>query len=142
MAHNGQRRQSPLAILAALTLRAVSRLTLRQSEGLTKKHGTKTHRSWRKLHIGMDADTGQIAAVTLTAKEIDDGSQVGPLLDHVAALVAACEWALARDPSNLSKIRQLSRRSAPGPHANFQINPLAARVARSLSWVHTRPRRR
>jgi Transposase DDE domain len=98
-------------------------------EWLIEKHGTKTRRSWRKLHIGMDADTGQIVAVALTAKEVDDGSQVGPLLDQVAASVAACEWVLARDPSNLSKIRQLSRRSAPGPHADLQIRPLAARAA-------------
>ena len=32
------------------------------------KHGTKTRRSWRKLHIGLDADTGQIVVATLTAK--------------------------------------------------------------------------
>src|SRR5215208_1310761 len=30
------------------------------SEWLIEKHGTKTRRSWRKLHLGMDADTGQI----------------------------------------------------------------------------------
>src|SRR4051812_13649157 len=32
------------------------------SEWLTEKHGTKTRRSWRKLHLGVDADTGQIVA--------------------------------------------------------------------------------
>jgi hypothetical protein len=31
-------------------------------EWLLEKHGTKTRRSWRKLHIAMDADTGQIDA--------------------------------------------------------------------------------
>jgi len=52
-------------------------------EWLVEKHGTKTRRSWRKLHIGLDADTGQIVAAALTAKEIDDGAEVGPLLDQV-----------------------------------------------------------
>ena len=28
------------------------------SEWLLEKHGTRTRRSWRKLHIGVDADTG------------------------------------------------------------------------------------
>ena len=51
-------------------------------EWLVEKHGIKTRRSWRKLHIGMDADTGQIVAATLTREEVDDGSQVGSLLDH------------------------------------------------------------
>jgi len=138
----GQPWYSPLAILTALTLRAVFRLPLRQAEGLIgsvigrlgldlavpdhstlcrraetlevtrprprrdgepmhllvdstglklcgsgewllEKHGTKTRRSWRKLHIGMDADTGQIVAAALTMKEVDDGAEVGPLLDQV-----------------------------------------------------------
>ena len=144
----GQPWYSPLAILTALTLRAVFRLAPRQTEGLIgsiiqllglalavpdhttlcrragtlevprprpprageplhllvdstglklcgsgewllEKHGTKTRRSWRKMHIGMDADTGRIVAAALTTNDVDDGSQVGPLLDQVAASVAA-----------------------------------------------------
>ena len=137
----GQPWYSPLAILTALTLRAVFRLALRQTESLIgsiigplglalavpdhstlyrraetlevprpqprrngeplhllvdstglrlcgagewllQKHGAKTRRSRRKLHIGLDAGSGQIVAASLTAKEVDDASQVGPLLDH------------------------------------------------------------
>src|ERR687890_725955 len=52
-------------------------------EWLVEKHGTKTRRSWRTLHLGRDADTGQIVAATLTTHDVDDGSQVGPLLDQV-----------------------------------------------------------
>jgi len=58
-------------------------------EWLVEKHGTKTRRSWRKLHIGLDADTGQIAAATLTNKERDDGAEVGPLLDQMTGPVAS-----------------------------------------------------
>jgi hypothetical protein len=58
-------------------------------EWLIEKHGTKTRRSWRKLHLGMDADTGQIVASTLTTPDVDDGSQAGPLLDQVAGPVAS-----------------------------------------------------
>jgi hypothetical protein len=43
-------------------------------EWLLEKHGTKPWRSWRKRHIAMDADTGQIAAAVLTTSEIDDAS--------------------------------------------------------------------
>jgi hypothetical protein len=139
----GQAWYSPLAILTALTLRAVFRLALRQTEGLIgsiikllgltlavpnystlsrrtktldvprvrstngaepepvhllvdstglklagagewllEKHGTKIRRAWRKLHIGMDADT-EIVAATLTTNDVDDASQIGPLLDQV-----------------------------------------------------------
>jgi len=58
-------------------------------EWLVEKHGTKTRRSWRKLHIGLDADTGQIVAAALTTKEVDDGAEVGPLLDQVPGPVAS-----------------------------------------------------
>ena len=52
-------------------------------EWLLEKHGTKSRRSWRKLHSAVDADTGQIAAAALTTSDVDDASQVGALLDQV-----------------------------------------------------------
>jgi len=58
-------------------------------EWLVEKHGTRTRRSWRTLHIGLDADTGRIVAAELTTNEVDDGSQVGPLLDQVDGAVAS-----------------------------------------------------
>jgi hypothetical protein len=58
-------------------------------EWLIEKHGTKTRRSWRKMHIGVDADTGRIVAATLTTHDVDDGSQVGPLLDQVDGPIAS-----------------------------------------------------
>ena len=39
--------------------------------------------------MGVDADTGQIVAASLTAKEVDDGAEVGPLLDQVDGAVAS-----------------------------------------------------
>ena len=58
-------------------------------EWLIEKHGTKTRRSWRKLHLGVDANTGQIVAAALTTNDVDDGSQAGPLLDQVAGPVVS-----------------------------------------------------
>jgi hypothetical protein len=58
-------------------------------EWLVEKHGSRTRRSWRKLHIGADADTGRIVAATLTPNNTDDGSQVGPLLDQLGSPVAS-----------------------------------------------------
>jgi hypothetical protein len=52
-------------------------------EWLVEKHGTRTRRSWRKLHLGVDAGTGEIVAMGLTSKEVDDTSQVSPLFDQV-----------------------------------------------------------
>jgi len=60
-----------------------------KGEWLLEKHGTATRRSWRALHLGVDAGTGWIVASTLTAKDVDDVSQAGPLLDQVAGAVAS-----------------------------------------------------
>ena len=46
-------------------------------------------RSWRKLHIGVDADTGRIVAAALTTNDVDDGSQVGPVLDRIDGPIAS-----------------------------------------------------
>ncbi|MGI4802130.1 MAG: IS5 family transposase [Janthinobacterium lividum] len=147
----GQPWYSPLAILTALTLRAVFRLAYRQAEGLIgsivdllglslrvpdhttlsrraatlvvprprnasagasgeplhllvdstglklcgkgewllEKHGTSTRRSWRMLHLGVNAGTGRIVASMLTSKDVDDASQIDPLLDQVARSMAS-----------------------------------------------------
>jgi len=52
-------------------------------EWLQEKHGARARRSWRKLHLAVDAASGMIVAQTLTEKEMGDPSQVGPLLDQI-----------------------------------------------------------
>jgi hypothetical protein len=136
----GQPHYSPLAIRTALTLRAVFRLALRQTEGLigsilqllgmdlavpdhstlsrraetlaipmlspnsrgtvhllvdstglqlcgpgewlVEKHGTRRRRSWRKLHIGVDAETGQILASSIGDGAYDQASVYGSVGKH------------------------------------------------------------
>ena len=49
---------------------------------LEAKHGAKSRRKWRKLHLAVDAASGMIVAQTLTDQDADDPSQVVPLLDQ------------------------------------------------------------
>jgi hypothetical protein len=56
---------------------------------LVEKHGARTRWFWKKLHLSVDADTGEIVAAALTSNDVDDGSQVGPLLDQVGRPVAS-----------------------------------------------------
>jgi hypothetical protein len=58
-------------------------------EWLLEKHGGRACRSWKKLHLGTDADTGRIVAPELTGDAADDGSRVGPLLDQMDGPVAS-----------------------------------------------------
>jgi hypothetical protein len=183
----GQPHYSDLAIMTALTLRAVFRLALRQTEGLIasivrllglgllvpdhstigrraktaslpakppatggpihllvdstglklcgpgewliEKHGTRKRRSWRKLHIGMDATTGRIVAATLTDRAVDDASQVGPLLDQVTSPVAAVTGDGAYDRTEVYAAvheRYPDARVAPPPRADAMLSDTAA----------------
>ena len=54
---------------------------------LEEKHGAKSRRTWRKLHLAVDADCGMIVAQVLTDQHTDDPSQVGPLLAQVEAKI-------------------------------------------------------
>jgi Transposase DDE domain len=172
----GQVVYSDLAIETALTLRAVFRLALRQSEGLIgsimrmlaidlpvpdhttlsrracglpihnrarirkgdlhlivdstglklrgagewlfEKHGTAKRRAWRKLHIGIDADSGQIVAFDLTGKEVDDASHVEPLLDQLAEALASFMADGAYDRGSV-----LDGVLARNPNASFVVPP-------------------
>jgi transposase len=50
---------------------------------LEAKHSTKSRRSWRKLHLAVDAASRLIVAQTLTDQDVDDPSQVTSLLDQI-----------------------------------------------------------
>jgi hypothetical protein len=50
---------------------------------LKAKHDAKSRRRWPKLHLAVDAASGMIVAQTLTDQDVDDPSQVGPLLDQI-----------------------------------------------------------
>jgi IS5 family transposase len=172
----GQPHYSDLAIETALTLRAVFRLALRQSEGLIgsimrmleidlpvpdhttlsrracglpvperarigtgdlhlivdstglklrgagewlfEKHGTAKRRAWRKLHIGLDANSGEIVAFDLTDKDVDDASHVEPLLEQ---LVEAPRSFMADGAYDRSGV--LDAVLARNPSASFIVPP-------------------
>ena len=58
-------------------------------EWLIEKHGTSRRRSWRKLHLGVDAASGEIVAIELTRKESDDAARSGALLNQITSPLAS-----------------------------------------------------
>jgi hypothetical protein len=58
-------------------------------EWLQEKHGVRARRSWRKLHLAVDAGTGMIMASSLTGNDVGDPSQVAPLLEQIDAEIAS-----------------------------------------------------
>ena len=88
-------------------------------------------RSWRKLYLGINADTGQIVAPSLTAKEVDDGAAVGALLDRITDPVAAFITTLLFAPN--------SRRRLAAACLGLPASGLARRLATACSNTLTRP---
>jgi hypothetical protein len=58
-------------------------------EWLTEKHGERGQRTWRKLHLAVDPNSGEILASELTTADEGDASLVGPLLDQVTGPIAS-----------------------------------------------------
>src|ERR1017187_438468 len=58
-------------------------------EWLQEKHGARARRTWKKLHLAVNADTGMVMALTLTGNDVGDPSQVAPLLDQIDATIAS-----------------------------------------------------
>src|SRR3712207_6712962 len=52
-----------------------------------EKHG-RARRSWRKIHIAVDADTGEIVACVLTGNGVDDAGEGPALLGQVEGEIA------------------------------------------------------
>lgn len=56
---------------------------------LEDKHGRKFPREWRKLHLAVDADTGEIIAEILSDQNSSDISQLADLLDQIDQPIAS-----------------------------------------------------
>ena len=60
-----------------------------EGEWLDQKHGIRSRRRWRKLHLGIDAVTHEIVASELTSDDVGDVSEISALLDQIDAEVAS-----------------------------------------------------
>jgi hypothetical protein len=60
-----------------------------EEEWLQQKHGAKSRRRWRKLHIALDAETRPMVATELTTDEVGDPTVVPDLLAETEGEIAA-----------------------------------------------------
>jgi hypothetical protein len=54
-----------------------------------EKHGERGRRNWRKLHVAVNPDSGEILASELTSNEVGDSSMVGSLLCQIPGSLAS-----------------------------------------------------
>jgi hypothetical protein len=135
------RRSAALSLVSALSVPAGPVTVAIDSTGLkvfgagewqTARHGGRDRRSWGKLHLAIDPDTGEVLASALTTTEEGDASLVGPLPDQIAAPIAAvmADGAYDGDPV----CRAVADRAAA---ATVIIPPRATAVASQAATAGT-----
>ena len=61
---------------------------LGEGEWKTKKHGADYRRDWRKVHLGIDAQTLEIRAIEVTSNSVGDAPILPDLLAQVSTPIA------------------------------------------------------
>ncbi len=56
---------------------------LGEGEWKTKKHGAEYRRQWRKVHLGIDAETLEIRAIEVTSNRVGDAQVLPDLLNQI-----------------------------------------------------------
>jgi hypothetical protein len=96
-----------------------------EGEWKQRTHGKQKRRTWRKLHLGVDSDTGEITAATLTDNTSGDASQVESLLEETLSGSSEASDPEASDP-------EASDPEASDPEAS---DPEAANAVTTLDTV-------
>lgn len=140
-----RRTQSPLDLL----LDSTGIKFLGDGEWLARKHGTHRRRQYRKVHLAMDAATGDIRAVEFTSSregdspvlpelldQIPDGEEIGTVTGDGAFDTRRCHSAiLARGGTGVIPIRKngrLGKEDCPAALARNDILRATRRLGRTI----------
>jgi hypothetical protein len=80
-----------------------------------EKHGERGRRTWRKLPLAVNPDSGEILDSELTSNQVGDLSMVGPLLDQIPGSMASVLADGAYDAEPV--YRAVAERQLPPPPA-------------------------
>lgn len=120
-----------------------------EGEWKRKKHGAEYRRQWRKVHLGIDAETLEIRAIEVTGSKVGDTVMLPELLDQIPedeTLLSvsgdgiydtkACHEAIARRQAEAiiptRKNARLWKETGPGACARNEIYRATKRLGRSI----------
>lgn len=89
-----------------------------EGEWKVRQHGWSKRRTWRKIHLSVDADSGEIQAALLTEAGVHDAQIIEPLLAQVELPLASVAADGAYDRANVYRAVQ-----ARAPTARIAIPP-------------------
>jgi len=102
-------------------------------------------RAWRKLHLAVDAKTGQIVAADLTASRARDASRVPALLNQIERPLASMSADSAYDTEGVYQAVEVagagrSPRVLIPPKKNARVNPQLPSLAQRNRNIRSRAR--
>jgi transposase len=110
-----------------------------EGESLEQKHGAKSRRRWRKLHIALDAETRQLVAIELTTDEVGDPTVVPDLLAQTEGEIASFTADGAYDGDS---VYQAIATHQPDSHVDVVIPPRSTAVLSGQVATEPTPRDR
>lgn len=122
---------------------------LGEGEWKTKKHGADYRRQWRKVHLGIDAQTMEIRAIEVTSNSVGDAPMLPELLAQIASTTTittvtgdgaydtkACHAAIAAIGASAiiptRRNARLWKKYPPGAHARNEILRATHRLGRAI----------
>lgn len=120
---------------------------LGEGEWKTKKHGADYRRQWRKVYLGIDAQTLEIRAIEVSSNSVGDAPMLPEFLVQVATLIAtvtgdgaydtkACYAAIAAVGATAiipaRKNARLWKKYPPGAEARNEIVKATQRLGRTI----------
>lgn len=93
-----------------------------EGEWKTRQHGISKRRTWRKLHLGVDEQTGEILAAMVTTNDLCDGQMLPELLDQIESEIDQVSGDGAYDQKQCyNAIRERKARAAIPPRRRAKI---------------------
>jgi hypothetical protein len=99
-----------------------------------EKHDKRARRTWRKLHLAVNPDSGEILASELTTNEVGDPTMVGPLLNQIPGSIASV---MADGAYDGEPVYRAVAQHQPHPPPAVIIPPRVTAVPSSV--IHTAP---
>jgi hypothetical protein len=93
-----------------------------EGEWKVRQHGYSKRRTWRKLHLGVNADTGEIIAAVLTTNDVGDGEVFPDLLAQIKGPIVQASADGAYDSfANHDLLTELGVKITIPPRENAKI---------------------
>jgi len=105
-----------------------------EGEWKVRQHGYSKRRTWRKIHLSLDADSGEIQAALLTEAGVHDAEAVPELLAQIERPLASAAGDGAYDRANVYMAL-----NAHSPEAQINIPPRRGAMIHQHGNAHAPP---